>query len=337
MRSQIKVLLLTCLIGGGFAICSSTLADSINTNSDAWGIIQYTHWPTKVMYGPGHQHFAVMQTTSPNQRIKVDFLRNGWYAVFKPTETKRDKSTIIGYVPASSVYPQPLTNAHPGIGDNIDFDPPPDHAKLIQDAISLANHERYDEAVEAAGTALASARKTLGSKHPDVAACLETLGDVYNAGQQYSIARDLYEQALIIDELSGGTNSLVVASDLNNIAMCHYHLKEYKEAEALFDKSLAMFIEFTGEHSKATTQILRNMMALYRVTNRPELAAECEAQVNINFRLGLVIVNTSPRGTGYSDRLGRDRHILEPELRRIEGVIRSQFGGVNPYTPPEWE
>jgi len=223
MRSQIKVLLFTCLIGGGFAIFSSTLADSSNTHSNEWGIIQYTHWPTKVMYGPGHQHyFAVIQTTSPNQRIKVDFLRNGWYAVFKPTEQIRDKSTIIGYVPASSVYPQPLTNAHSGMWDKTDFNPPPDHAKLIQDAMSLVNHEKYDEAVEAAGTALSSARKTLGSNHPDVAACLETLGDVYNAGQQYSIARNLYEQALIIDELSGGTNSLVVASDLNNIAMCHF-------------------------------------------------------------------------------------------------------------------
>lgn len=290
-----KVLLLSCLIGGSFAIFSSTHADSSNTSSDEWGIIQYTHWPTKVMYGPGHQHyFAVIQTTSPNQRIKVDFLRNGWYAVFKPTEQIRDKSTIIGYVPASSVYPQPLTKAHPGMGGIIDFEPPPDHAKLIKDARSLLSQEKYDEAVEAAGTALASARKTLGSKHPEVAACLETLGDVYNAGKHYSIAQNLYEQALTIDKMSFGTNSLVVASDLNNIALCHYHLKEYKEAEALFDKSLTILIEVTGVHSKPTTQILRNMMALYRETKRPELAAECEAQIKTNFRFSLNIVDTSP-------------------------------------------
>ncbi len=337
MTSRMKVLLLACLVGGGFAICISTLANSSNTPSDDWGLIRYTHWPTKVMYGRGHRHFAVLQTTLPNQRIKVDFLHNDWYAVFKPTERIRDRSTIIGYVHASTVYPQPLTNAHPVIVDTTDFDPPPDHAELIQDAISLANHKKYDEAVEAAGTALASARKTLGSKHPDVATCLATLGHVYHAGQQYRIARNLYEQALAIEEMSGGTNSLAVASDLNNMALCHYHLNEYKEAEELFDKSLAIFIEVTGEHSGDTTQILRNMVALYEKTMRPEIATEFEARITRNVRRGTVIADTSSGGIGFSERLRRDRHIQEPELRRIEGVIRRQLGSVNPYTPPEWE
>jgi tetratricopeptide (TPR) repeat protein len=152
---------------------------------------------------------------------------------------------------------------------------------------------KYDEAVHAAGTALASARKTLGSKHPDVAICLVTLGHVYHAGKQYSIARNLYEQALTIDKLSLGTNSLVVASDLNNVALCHYNLKEYKEAEALFDKSLAIIVEVTGEHSGATTQILRNMVPLYEKTKRPEIATEFVARIERNALRGAVIVKTS--------------------------------------------
>ncbi len=337
MTLRIKVLLLTCLVGGVCPICIPTLADSSNTPSDGWGLIRYTHWPTKVMYGRGHDHYAVTQTTLPNQQIKVDFLQDGWYAVFKPTERTRDRSNIIGYIPASDAYPLPLTNTSQIVADTIDSDPPPDQAELLQHAMSLAGQKEYDKAVRAAGTALASARKTLGSKHPDVATCLVTLGHVFHAGQQYDIARHLYKQALDIDEASTSTNSLLVASHLNNIALCHYHLKEYEEAEALFDKSLGIFIEFTGEHSDATTQVLRNMMPLYRETKRSQRATECEARIRDNARLRTVIVDTSRGGIGVSERLRRDRHILEPELRRVEGVIRRQLGSVNPYTPPEWE
>jgi cell division protein FtsN len=41
----------------------------------------------------------------PDQKIKADFLKDGWYAVFNLTETMRDEKRALGYVYASRLYP----------------------------------------------------------------------------------------------------------------------------------------------------------------------------------------------------------------------------------------
>ncbi|WP_449242355.1 hypothetical protein [Desulfovibrio sp.] len=47
----------------------------------------------------------------PGEVVRVDFLRDGWYAVFRPAEKTRDESKAIGYARAGFFKPAPATAA----------------------------------------------------------------------------------------------------------------------------------------------------------------------------------------------------------------------------------
>lgn len=84
--------------------------DDSKTVSSKWGLIRYTHSKANVRESRSTKSKVVTQL-NPNQKVKADFLKNNWYAVFNIDERYRSESNSIGYVHSSLLYPQPKTES----------------------------------------------------------------------------------------------------------------------------------------------------------------------------------------------------------------------------------
>ena len=92
---------------------------------------------------------------------------------------------------------------------------------LNERAIKLGNAGRYSEAEPLYKQSLAIREKVLGPNHPDVAASLNNLAELYRTGR-YTDAEPLLKRALAIREKSLGPDHPEVAASLNNLADCLY-------------------------------------------------------------------------------------------------------------------
>jgi uncharacterized protein YgiM (DUF1202 family) len=81
------------IIGLGFfaLLCSSL------TLAREWGEIKYVHSKTNIRSGRS-QSSAIVGQLEAGQKVKVDFLENGWYAIFAVDKASRFESDALGYV-----------------------------------------------------------------------------------------------------------------------------------------------------------------------------------------------------------------------------------------------
>lgn len=307
---------------------------------------RYTLWPTEIRSAPARAA-AIIAALHPNTKVTVLAPQGEWCEVSFPPEDSRQKRPNSGYVKPSSLHEAPLVRA-PSIPVVNGAGSTPAHVRedMLDQGLELAAQSRYGEAVALLREAVAATQAELGSAHRDVATCLATWAQAYQMGQQYAVAMELYQRSLDIYKSLEGTNTYALAAVMNNIAVCQVHMGEYQQAQLLFDQSLSLVTNAVGIQSWAPTQMLRNIADLCRKTGQQEKASALEKRVEENLRhmaslrRRRVAGDTSSgrrSGISFSGRLIRDRHILEPELRRIEGVIRRQLGSVHEYTPPEWE
>jgi tetratricopeptide (TPR) repeat protein len=89
---------------------------------------------------------------------------------------------------------------------------------LTQQVIQLNNQGRFSEAIPTARRALTIREKALGPNHPDVAASLKNLAELYEAQGHYADAEPLYKRSLAIREKALGPDHPDVATALNNLA-----------------------------------------------------------------------------------------------------------------------
>ena len=78
--------------------------DNDKSKSVTWGVIRYTHTTTNVRESRSTLS-KIVKKLKPNSKVKCDFLENNWWAVFNLKENIRDKSTALGYVHSSLLYP----------------------------------------------------------------------------------------------------------------------------------------------------------------------------------------------------------------------------------------
>ena len=90
--------------------------------------------------------------------------------------------------------------------------------QLNNQAQSLYNQRKYDEAEQLFRRVLEIDEKDLGADHPDVAACLNNLAILQKTQGKYIEAEALYRRALSILEKQYGREDPDVASCLNNLA-----------------------------------------------------------------------------------------------------------------------
>jgi tetratricopeptide (TPR) repeat protein len=88
--------------------------------------------------------------------------------------------------------------------------------------------------------ALAIREKALGPEHPDVAASLNSLAELYQAQGQYAKAEPLYDRALAILEGALGPEHPNVATCLENYALCLRAMDRSQEAEPLEARARAI-------------------------------------------------------------------------------------------------
>jgi tetratricopeptide (TPR) repeat protein len=85
---------------------------------------------------------------------------------------------------------------------------------------------------------------------------------------QYSEAEPLLMRALAICEQQWGTEHLLTASSLNNLARLYRHLGRYSEAEPFFRRALSIREQQLGAEHPDTASSLYNLAALYSYQGR---------------------------------------------------------------------
>jgi uncharacterized protein YgiM (DUF1202 family) len=77
-----------------------------------WGKIKYVHSTTNIRAERSTDSRVVGQLMA-GEKIKVDFLKDNWFAIFKVVETLRDEDRALGYVLAPLLKPTPSGQKKP--------------------------------------------------------------------------------------------------------------------------------------------------------------------------------------------------------------------------------
>jgi len=73
-------------------------------NAWAFGEVRYADRPLNVRAGRSLEA-AHVRTLQPGDKVRVDFLEDGWYAVFEENATERDEAKALGYANARFLLP----------------------------------------------------------------------------------------------------------------------------------------------------------------------------------------------------------------------------------------
>ena len=110
--------------------------------------------------------------------------------------------------------------------------------------------------------------KALGPDHPDVAASLNNLAELYRAQGRYGDAEPLYRRSLGIWEKALGPDHPHVATSLNNLALQYDDQGRYGDAEPLYRRSLGIWEKALGPDHPNVATSLTNLATLYHLQGR---------------------------------------------------------------------
>jgi CHAT domain-containing protein/Tfp pilus assembly protein PilF len=145
---------------------------------------------------------------------------------------------------------------------------------LIAKVLQLSQAGKYSEAIPLAQRALAIREKALGPDHPDVAASLNTLANLYVKQGRYADAEPLTKRALAIREKAFGPDHPNVATPpaaaqnddpaaLSAKAAQLSQQGKYLEAIPLAQQALALYQKTRGPNHPYVAIALSNLAALY--------------------------------------------------------------------------
>ncbi|HVG63254.1 MAG TPA: CHAT domain-containing tetratricopeptide repeat protein [Hyalangium sp.] len=123
---------------------------------------------------------------------------------------------------------------------------------------------QYNEAVPLVERALALREAVLGGTHPDVASCLNVLGELHWWQGKYAHVESLLLRALAIREAALGNGHPGVASTLNNLANHYTDLGFYHRAAPLYQRALAIREAALGKGHPDVASSLSNLAHLYQ-------------------------------------------------------------------------
>ena len=117
--------------------------------------------------------------------------------------------------------------------------------------------------------ALAISGKSLGPDHPDTAAHLSSLAELYRVQGLYAKAEPLLLRALAIREKALGPDHTDTANSLNNLASLYDSQGLHAKAEPLYQRALNIY-QATQLNPPAIPAIISNLMRLYQSTGETE-------------------------------------------------------------------
>ncbi len=136
--------------------------------------------------------------------------------------------------------------------------------RLNQEVLELYSQRRYKKAIPLAKRILFILDKAQRKDHPDVAASLSNLADLYFNQGEYAQAEPLYQRALAILEKAVGQEHPNVSIILNNLAELYRNQGKYVQAEPLYQRALAILEKVVGKEHPNVANILNNLAELYR-------------------------------------------------------------------------
>jgi tetratricopeptide (TPR) repeat protein len=131
---------------------------------------------------------------------------------------------------------------------------------LFNLATMCSYQERYIEAERLHGRALSIRQNSGGPNHPDVAASLNALAEIYQKEGRYKKAESQAKHALRISEELGSEHPSVALS-LSNLASAYRAQGRDEEAEALFIRALAIRETVLGQNHPQTIAVRGKLTA----------------------------------------------------------------------------
>jgi CHAT domain-containing protein/Tfp pilus assembly protein PilF len=134
---------------------------------------------------------------------------------------------------------------------------------LIRRASKLIDAGMYGVALPLVERGQEIRETVLGPEHPDVAAVLGVLSELYFYKGEYAKTESLIQRALAIREKVLGPEHPNVAASLSNLASVHLNKGEYAKAEPLYQRALTIWEKVLGpEHLNVATS-LNNLAIVY--------------------------------------------------------------------------
>ncbi|MDY9926604.1 tetratricopeptide repeat protein [Methanosarcina sp.] len=103
----------------------------------------------------------------------------------------------------------------------------------------------------------------LGPQHPDFAAILNDLAELYRHKGDYEKALPLYQRALEINEKILGPQHSDIAATLNNLALIYRYIEDYEKALQFNQRALDIREEVLGSQHPDVAQTLNNLASVY--------------------------------------------------------------------------
>lgn len=202
--------------------------------------------------------------------------------------------------------------------------------ELLFKSSTIYRAGNYKESLPLAERALEIREKYLGSENIEVAAILNTLGNIHSDLNDNSKAETLFKRALSIYENKLGLDHLNVATVLNNLAVIDRLNGNSVEAEKTFLRVLSIREKNLGNNHTLVASVLNNLGILYRNRGDNEKAQQMyERSLKIREQLfgtdspevAQVLINLSSlyyyKGD-FATALPLDRRVLEIRERNFE-------------------
>jgi CHAT domain-containing protein/lipopolysaccharide biosynthesis regulator YciM len=135
--------------------------------------------------------------------------------------------------------------------------------QLTDRVLELNRQTKYEEAITLAQRVLAIRERVLGGDHPQVAAALNNLAEMYKNRGDYSTASQFHERALKIKQRVLGENDLSTATSYLNLAEVYREMGKFERAEPLYKRAVTIYQARLGEDHPTLAQALNNLALLY--------------------------------------------------------------------------
>jgi CHAT domain-containing protein/Tfp pilus assembly protein PilF len=141
---------------------------------------------------------------------------------------------------------------------------------------------QFDDAAKLSEQNLKAVAKVFGTKHGQYAKALNDLGWLMQSRGDYVRARQLYEQALAVEQARLRENDPKLATVYNNLAALVTFQGDYETAEPLYQKALSIQRSSLGENHPAVAATMSNLgLLLYNMDKREEALALYEQALRI--------------------------------------------------------
>jgi len=140
----------------------------------------------------------------------------------------------------------------------------PEWQLRLEEAMSLYEQGRYEQAIAAETQALRAAESMYGPEHAVVATMLNFLAILYGQHGESQQAEPVYLRALKIREKLLGPEHPDVATTLGSLGASYLEQGRYAQAEPLLKRALAIQEKTLGRDHPKTAQHLNNLAGLYQ-------------------------------------------------------------------------